>query len=386
MINLTALIRLRHSIHQRPELSGCEGETAARVAKYLNQHAPSSILEGLGGTGLAAIYHFGDDGPNVLFRCELDALPIQEDSTSLPYASIHAGVSHKCGHDGHTAIVAGLAPLLKKASYTSGRVILLFQPAEEIGEGAKAVLEDVRFQALKPDYVFALHNLPGYDKNLILYRERIFTAAVRSLIVHLHGNATHAAEPEKGINPALAMAEILQQSDQLSLQKPSDEDFGLITPVYSCMGDKAYGMSAGSAELHFTLRAWTSDQLELLLSKFLSSIQEIGKKYHILVDHSLLQSFASSHNNANANEYILAAAKINNLATHEIKNPFKWGEDFGLFTQLFEGALFGIGGGIDLPPLHHQDYDFPDEIIETGIKMFATICDLILSGASQPQD
>jgi amidohydrolase len=385
MTDLTALLGLRHSIHQHPELSGFEDGTANRVANYLNQHTPSSLVQGLGGTGLAAIYEYGNGGPSVLFRCELDALPIQEDSKSLPYASSNAGISHKCGHDGHAAIVAGLAPFLKNATYSGGRVILLFQPAEETGDGAKAVLDDVRFEELTPDFVFALHNLPGYAKNLILHREGIFTAAVRSLIVHLQGTATHAAEPEKGINPALALAEILQRSDLLSFNKPAHEAFGLITPVYSRMGDRAYGMSAGEAELHFTLRAWTNNKLESLISKFLAEIQEIGEKYQVAVEHSFIQSFASCHNNVTADKYVVAAALANDLRIFEMKNPFKWGEDFGLFTQRFAGALFGIGGGLDLPPLHHRDYDFPDEIIETGIKMFATICDLILSDTLQPK-
>ncbi|MBK8504326.1 MAG: amidohydrolase [Saprospiraceae bacterium] len=379
MIDLEALTKLRQALHQHPELSGCEVATAARIRQFLSQYAPSGILDTLGKTGLAAIYNFGDEGPRVLFRCELDALPIQEDAESLPHATYCVGVSRKCGHDGHMAIVAGLASILEYAKYRGGKVILLFQPAEETGEGAKSVLEDSRFQSIKPDFVFALHNLPGYKKGLILHRGGTFTAAVTSLIIQLKGIATHAAEPEKGINPALAIAEILKQSDQLNLNDPESEVFSLITPVYCQMGDKAYGMSAGEAELHFTLRAWTTHRLDNLTQKFLGCIQDIGQKHQLSIDHSFLQSFASSQNSVEANKYILAAARINNLETLEMKNPFKWGEDFGLFSQHFEGAIFGIGAGIDRPPLHHEDYDFPDDLIETGIKMFATICDLILS-------
>jgi amidohydrolase len=355
-----------------------EINTANLIRNFLQGYNPSSIIDGLGGHGLAAVFDYGLAGPTILFRCELDALPIRENFSTMSYASKNPDVSHKCGHDGHMTILAGLAPILSKAAYGNGRVILLFQPAEETGEGAMTVLKDLKFQDIKPDYVFALHNLPGFALHEILFCEGIFTAAVTSMIIRLRGIATHAAEPEKGKNPALALAEIIKASQLLVREDPNAPDFGLITPVYCEMGQKAYGMSAGDAEIHFTLRAWSSRNLDQLTNQLLESISQVSQKARVEFEYEFLQSFASCENNPIAVKIIEEAARKNNFSSTLLKTPFKWGEDFGLFTQKYPGAIFGLGAGIDQLPLHHQDYDFPDEIIETGVRMFATIIDLTL--------
>lgn len=132
---------------------------------------------------MAAIYEYSNDGPVIVIRCELDALPIEE-SLPLKYRSKNPGVSHKCGHDGHMAIVAGLIFWLETTSFKKGKIILLFQPAEETGEGAAGVLNDQRFLKLHPDYIFALHNIPGQPLHSIIIVKNKFCAAVQSVIMH----------------------------------------------------------------------------------------------------------------------------------------------------------------------------------------------------------
>ena len=138
-----------------------------------------------------------------MIRCELDALPIQE-ANSLPYQSQHPGVSHKCGHDGHMTIVAALAPWLQQQTFAAGSVILLFQTAEETGKGAKSMLDDVKMEGIQPDYVFALHNIPGLPLHEIAVVAGQFSATVQSVAFQLYGQQSHAAEPENGKNPAWA--------------------------------------------------------------------------------------------------------------------------------------------------------------------------------------
>lgn len=379
MNEMNKIRELRHHLHRHAELSGMEKETSRIIADFIRPYKPWKFVHPIGGHGLAAIFRYGDTGPTILFRSELDALPILEPIGSLAYSARNRGVSHKCGHDGHMAIVAGLAPVLSNTVFPKGRVILLFQPAEETGEGARAVLDDVVFRELNPDYVFALHNLPGFNKNSIVYRNGVFTAAVQSMIIRLKGIASHAAEPEKGINPASALAEIIRLSETISNPEPGHPDFSLITPVYATLGHKAYGMSAGTAEIHYTLRAWTSQILDSITNNLLEQVHIICGRHQLDTQYEIIQKFESSENDPHAVALVKSAAQNLGLPTSELLSPFKWGEDFGLFTQRYKGAIFGIGAGMQHAPLHHEDYDFPDELLKTGIKMFTEITALILN-------
>ncbi len=171
-----SLIAMRRRLHQYPETAHQEKKTAGYMLEFLGQFNPDKLISGIGGHGIAAIYNGKNEGPAVLIRCELDGLPIKEVS-KLDHRSVHEGKGHLCGHDGHMTMVAGLAPLLAVSRPLSGSVILLFQPAEETGEGAEMVLNDEKFQHIQPDYVFALLNLTGYQKNSIIINENIFSSA-----------------------------------------------------------------------------------------------------------------------------------------------------------------------------------------------------------------
>lgn len=371
------LTKLRKLLHRFPELSGNETETAKRISGFLNSYKPTKLIEGIGGNGVAAVYSYFGSGPTVLIRCELDALPIEEINT-FEHRSEDEHVSHKCGHDGHMSIVAGLAIHLSKNRPKTGKVVLLFQPAEENGEGAKAVLEDPQFEEIRPDYVFALHNLPGYPMHKVVCRSGSFTASVQSIIIKLHGKTSHAGEPDLGINPALAIAEILQQTDKLQVPK-EEKGFKQVTPIQIEMGEEAYGISAGYGEVKLTIRTWDSDTMEELAADCEKLAKKIGKKYKLKVEIDWTQFFSANQNGEDMVEVIREAAKANGFEFEEKQEPFRWGEDFGLFTEQFKGAMFGLGAGEKTPALHNPDYDFPDEITPTGVKMFATIIDHVLS-------
>jgi amidohydrolase len=252
-------------------------------------------------------------------------------------------------------------------------VILLFQPAEEDGSGAQKVFSDSKFSSLQPDYVFALHNLPGFPKNQIVVKNDTFTCAVNSIIIKLNGVTAHAGEPEKGINPALAIASIINQFDTIIQSDISKEEYCLITPIYTEMGKKAYGVSAGAGEVHFTVRSDSNLQMKKVESTLEKLAQSIAKEYKLECNISWTQGFQANENNIEAANHIRKAAKTNNFELLEKETPFTWGEDFGLFTQQYPGAMFGLGSGINTPALHNPDYDFPDEIISTGISIFHQI-------------
>jgi amidohydrolase len=374
--HFSKIIDFRKQLHARPEVSGQEVATAAMIKEALAVLQPELLLDQLGGTGVLARLNHSKNGPSIMFRAELDALPIQE-INEFEYRSQTEGVSHKCGHDGHMAILLGLAEQLRNNSNVKGSTYLLFQPAEEDGSGARAVLQDPRMAQFKPDMAFALHNLPGYPLGSVILRKGSFTASVKSLILKLEGKTSHAAEPEKGINPAVAISEILQQILPLSKPDTQDDDFGLITPVCIRMGEIAYGVSAGEGEIHLTLRAWSPEVMKNISGQILQLAAKIAQQHRLAFSHSWTNVFKANFNDQLSVDLIQEAAQRLQLDIIQLDGPIKWGEDFGAFTQSLPGAMFGLGSGTEHPALHNPDYDFPDELIPIGIQLFQTISELV---------
>jgi len=374
---LEELIQLRQELHKYPEVSGNEKETTKRVLDFLLKYKPNEVITNLGGNGILAIYKGNETGKSVLFRCELDALPIQEINT-FKYKSSIDRVSHKCGHDGHMAISCGLAKMLHENPLEKGTVMLLFQPAEEDGSGAKAVMADSKFKNIQPDFAFALHNLPGFPLHQIIVKENAFTCAVNSIIIQLEGKTSHAGEPENGINPALAIAEIIQVFNSKIQAVLSAENYCLITPIHINMGEKAYGISAGYGEVHFTVRSDSNAFMQKTENDLENIVSKIAEKYNLKVNMQWTEKFQANENNKEAVNYIRKLAAKLELSVLEKELPFTFGEDFGLIIQHFKGAMFGLGSGESTPSLHNPDYDFPDEIMQTGVSLFYQITKEIL--------
>jgi amidohydrolase len=372
---LEQLVTIRHQIHQNPELSGKETQTADFVCDFLNNQSrpPSELLRDVGGTGIIATYDSGVDGPAVLFRAELDALPILE-INDFAYKSCTPGVSHKCGHDGHMATLLGLGMVLASNKLKKGKIYLLFQPAEETGSGSAAMIGDSRFTSFHVDYVFAFHNIPEYPLGSIILRKGVFTASVRSLSVILSGKTSHAAEPENGISPSLCIAKLLLQLDEMSNNDLNREDFRVITPVHVLMGESgAFGVTPGHGEVHLTFRTWGERQMELLVCDLLKLIANLATQSHLQYRLSWTDIFVANENTDLAVDVLESAATRCSYPFLHSQFPMKWGEDFGNFTQKFAGSFFGIGAGTNHAALHNPDYDYPDEILESGLKMFLEV-------------
>lgn len=375
--SLNELIKLRKTIHKNPELAGNEESTARRIIAFAKNFAPDKIIPGIGGNGLAVIFEGKQKGPTVLIRCELDALPIAE-INKFGHKSVNSNVSHKCGHDGHMTIVSGLIPLLSKNRIGRGRVVLLYQPAEETGEGAEWVLKDKKFSRIKPEYVFALHNLPGYEKGQILVRDREFAAASKGIIIKLTGKTSHAAEPEKGINPASAVSEIISGLGKLPGNIRGLKDFSLVTIIHAKIGERAFGTSPGYAEVMATLRTFKNDDMQRLTREAVKLIKKISGANRLKTDISFTEEFPATVSDPGCVKLVRNAARENGLKIRTIKKPFRWSEDFGHFTGSYKGALFGLGSGRKQPALHNPDYDFPDDIIKPGTSVFYSIITQIL--------
>lgn len=370
------LINFRKRLHKFPELSGNEKVTANRVVDFARRFYHGEIITKLGGNGVAIVFKGEQAGKTVLIRCDMDALPIHEEN-EVDYTSVYPNVSHKCGHDGHMAIVSGLVPLLSEEKIPKGKVVLLFQPAEETGEGAERIMLDTKFGKIVPDYVFALHNLPGYEQSDIIIRKNEFASASTGLIIRLKGKTSHAAEPEKGITPTPAVAELITGLVDLANIKTLKE-FSLVTIIHCQLGERAFGTTPGYAELMATLRSYKGEDMMVMTKRAEKLIHATAAKYNLKYEIEWVEKFPSTFNNDSCVNLVRESAGENHLTVREISHPFRWSEDFGHFTQQFKGALFGIGSGVGHPELHHSDYDFPDEIIVTGTKMFYSIISEIL--------
>jgi amidohydrolase len=359
------LIKIRQHLHQNPEISGREIQTQ----QYIIQQLKSIELkpEKIGKTGV--ITSVGNGNLNLMVRVDIDALPICETNTFKHKSNI-TNVSHMCGHDGHTTIGIGLAQKLVKNPISGVKVHVLFQPAEEIGLGANWVLNDTLFKTLNINYVIALHNIPGYNLHQIIVKEGSFTPAVQSLKIELTGKTSHAAEPENGYNPHKTIANLINKANEFENSNRSDKNFILFTPVYTNIGSKNYGISPGKGEIHFTIRSWNQSVLEAKTKLFIEFAEKVALENKLNVSHSIFEKFYANNNHSSVIKSIAAAAKSMDLNVHYKKTPFSWGEDFGLFTQLIPGAMFGLGAGKNTSALHNPDYDFPNEIIDTGINVF----------------
>ena len=365
--------QIRRELHQHPELSGHEARTARFVEDKLQAFHPTKVIRHVGGHGLLVEYFFSEDGPTVLFRADMDAVAVQEPD-DIPHHSQTPGVAHKCGHDGHTTILLRFARMLSERPLPKGRVLLLFQPAEENGSGSKAVLDTKVLDYYKIDKAFALHNIPGYPASAVLCKEDSFTCAVVSVSITLTGKTSHAAEPQKGISPIPATLNIVDELLRWNNTDIQSDDYFLSTIVEIHVGEEAYGVSAGNSVIRATLRAKTDKLLHQHAQQLKELVATECKRTPDL-QHEMewLEPFSANENDPQSVCMIKNAALRNNLPYIELQTPFSWGEDFGLFTQQYKGAIFGLGSGENCAPLHSPQYDFPDEVIETGATLFYTI-------------
>ena len=251
LIELTAL---RRDLHRHPEISGEEAQTAATIVRALTPMNPTGVITGMGGHGVAAIFDSGVDRPTVLFRAELDELPIPKISQN-DWVSQVAGKGHLCGHDGHMTMLLGLVRLIGRKPIAKGRVVLMFQPAEEDGSGARAVVADPGFQQIAPDWAFAIHNEPGRPFGHVSTRKGLINCASRGLAISFTGKTAHAAEPEMGVSPAPAIATLIPALGALGAGGALDAAPKLVTMTHVHIGEPTFGIAPAHGQIFATLRA-----------------------------------------------------------------------------------------------------------------------------------
>lgn len=367
--DLTDLIDFRQELHRYPEISGEEKETAKRVVGFLESAKPDLLLTDLGGHGVAAVFESGVAGPVVLIRSELDALPIEEKSDADHRSRID-GRGHLCGHDGHTTILTALARGLSRQRPSRGKVVLMFQPAEENGAGAAAVLADPRFKDIEPDYSFSLHNLPGLPFGEVSLIEGPVNCASRGLKIKLSGKTAHASSPEHGVSPMRAMASLMPSLTDLGSGMPPEPDFTMVTVTHASMGEAAFGISPADAEIWATLRTLTDQRMADLCERAEGLAARAASDNGLTIEISYDDIFLHCENNSEAVELLREALRQENIFHGEDGLPMRASEDFGRFGSVSKSAMFFLGAGVGYPNLHNPDYDFPDALIEIGARIF----------------
>ena len=339
----------------------------------LKATSPDRIVTGIGGHGVAALYDSGRPGPRVLLRCELDGLPITELS-DRPHRSRIDGKGHLCGHDGHMAMLAGMARLLGRGRPVKGSVVLMFQPAEETGEGAARVVADPGFADLRPDYAFAIHNFPGMPLGHVGVVDGPASCASRGMRVRLTGRTAHASQPETGQSPAPALARLMLDMPDLSHGADlSDPDFTLVTVCHARLGEPAFGIAPGEAEIYATLRSLTDAGMEALIARAEALTRDAAGDLTLSIDYHDI--FPACTNSSKAAEIVRQAGARVGLPTGPGLLPMRPSEDFGRFGTATgaESAFILLGAGMDGPDLHNPDYDFPDDLIGPGTALFGAI-------------
>lgn len=367
--DIADLVAFRRELHRFPEISGEEAETARRVVAFLDDTGPTEVLTGLGGHGVAAVYDSGAPGPTVLFRSELDALPIEELSEA-PHRSTVPGKSHMCGHDGHTAILAALGRQLGRRGPGRGRVVLMFQPAEETGAGAAGVVADPRYAAIRPDFSFSLHNLPGTPLGHVRLKAGVVNCASRGMRIVLEGRTAHSSMPETGTSPMQAVSRLMPALARLGGGSFADDDFAMVTVTHAAMGEAVFGIAPGRAEIWATLRTRLDERMADLVAAAEALVSDAAEQDGLRHAVDYHEVFVASLNAPEAVERLRAALDAEGIGHDEEHLPMRASEDFGIFGHTSKSAMLFLGAGTGLPALHNPDYDFPDDLIAIGARIF----------------
>jgi amidohydrolase len=388
--NLLKITDLRHELHMYPELSMQERETADRIKMFLTNNTHFRIVDrrfvsgdwstdnvdrgdwfadrGAGrGNWFYAFKEGRKPGHKIAFRADMDALPIAEDD-ALSYHSRNAGVSHKCGHDGHCAALCGLA-LELDSKETDSDIYLIFQPGEETGRGALFCRELIREEGIAQ--IFAFHNLGGYPEGSVVYRSGLTQPASEGLRISFEGKASHASAPEEGMNPSGVIARVILKAEELARDQSDGMLLCTITGVSVGTGD--FGISPGDGEISMTLRAEKEDRMKNLERQIISYVEEKAKRFGLRTSHSIHDYFPETRNDERCLETVIRAASDLGMNVIPMEDMWRASEDFGWYLKECPGAIIYIGNGEDYPPLHTVGYDFNDRILENAVDLFAAL-------------
>jgi len=365
------LIALRRTIHAHPELAFEEHETAKRVQEFLARLA-IPCRTGIGGTGIVAMLEGGKPGPTIAIRADMDALPMSEPA-GLPFASKVPGKMHSCGHDAHTAIALGVAAVLSEQRESlPGRVMFIFQPAEETLSGARAMLEAGAFDDSKPDAILGFHNWPPLATGTVGWHPEAVMASSDAFDVTIKGTAGHGAHPHLAVDAIVGAAQFVNQVQTVVSREIAPISSAVLT-IGRINGGTVRNIIASSVEMNASVRTLESD----VADKVQAAVRRIleGLKTGLRVDYELKWTKLTPvlRNDKPTMQRVLNVARemLGPANVIEMPAPSMGSEDYAWFAERVPSAHLRIGSKIDghETAIHRTDYQLNEKVIPLGTKL-----------------
>jgi amidohydrolase len=363
----------RRHLHQNPEILYDVFDTAAFVSTKLQEFGVDEIVAGLGQTGVVGLIHGKGKSSKVIgLRADMDALPIVETS-GKEWASLTSGKMHACGHDGHTAMLLGAAKYLAETRNFDGSIAVIFQPAEEGGGGALAMIEDGLVDRFKIDEFYGMHNMPGIPLGQFAMRKGGIMAAPDKFSITVHGRGGHAAQPHKTIDPIAIGAQIISNL-QLIGSRNVDPVHAVVVSVTQFHAGSSHNIIPDTAEIIGTVRTLDEDTRNLAEQKLIQIAQSIATAHGAKAD-AVFNRFCPvtvNHPNETDFAYTVAAEIVGDHNVDADVEPSMAGEDFSYMLNAKPGCYIFVGNGPSAG-LHNPNYDFADEAIAYGISYWVRL-------------
>ncbi|MBN8948937.1 MULTISPECIES: M20 aminoacylase family protein [unclassified Rhizobium] len=374
---LDEIIELRHDLHQYPELAFQEHRTAKKVAALLGDWG-YEVTTGIAGTGVVATLRRGDGNRSIGIRADMDALPIEE-ATGLDYASSNPGVMHACGHDGHTSILLAAARYLAESGSFSGTLRLIFQPAEEIGAGARKMLSEGLFDRFPVDAVFGLHNWPGVPAGQFGFVAGPAMASVDKAVIRIVGKGGHGAEPHRSVDPVLASASFITALQSVVSRNIDPQEMAVAT-VGSIHAGSASNVIPESVEMKLTMRAYNEEVRARLQERIVALARAQAESFGAMADVDYRLGFPALFNHAEETDFArdVALQAFGPSVVEANFRPRTASEDFAFLLQAKPGSYLFVGNG-DSAPLHSARYDFNDAIIAPAARYWVRLTETFLA-------
>jgi amidohydrolase len=359
----------RREIHEHPELTYDVHRTAAFVADRLREFGCDEVATGLGRTGVVGVIKgrkpAGKADIKVIgLRADMDALPIEE-ATNLPYASRTPGLMHACGHDGHTAMLLGAARYLAETRNFAGDAVVIFQPAEEDGAGAAAMIKDGLMDRFAIDQVYGMHNGPGIPIGSFAIRPGPIMAATDAIDIRIEGLGGHAARPHKCIDSVLVGAQLITALQGIVARSVDPLESAVIS-ICEFHAGNARNVIPQTAELRGTVRTLTDEVRELVEKRVREVVAGVAQMTGAKIDLVYERGYPVVVNHASQTDFATQVAKeIAGEANVHHMAPLMGAEDFAYMLEQRPGAFIFCGNG-DSAGLHHPAYNFNDEAIVFG--------------------
>ncbi|WP_136659265.1 M20 aminoacylase family protein [Nitratireductor sp. XY-223] len=362
----------RRWLHRHPELLFDLPETARFVAARLREIGVDEIHENVAETGVVAIINGATDGPSIGLRADMDALPIEEIS-GVEHASETPGNMHACGHDGHSAMLLGAAKVLAETRNFAGKAVLIFQPAEEGGVGAKAMMDSGLFGRLGLNEIYGMHNMPNMAVGEFGLCDGPTLAATDFFYIDIEGVGGHASQPHKCVDP-LAAANAIYNGFQSIITRNTDPAKNGLISITAMQAGEANNVIPLTASIKGTVRNLHEDTRDIIERRMHEIVDGVAKSHGVkaVLQYERLCPVTVNHSDqvARAAE---AAVKVVGEEKVDREQPARLGgEDFSYMLQEHPGAIIFIGNG-DSAGLHHPEYDFNDEAIPYGIAYWAKL-------------